>query len=212
MIAISRRDQTTVAKDYQVGHAAAAWHEPFLDLLPAIRRHARFAFRELSAEPRDEALQDVIAHALVAFISLFKQGRADLAYPGVLARYAVARIRDGRHVGEKVNSSDVTSLRCWRRHGVRVGSLDQIQKEGEWREVLVEDRSASPADIAAARIDFRDWLTTLSPQTRRIALLLASGEKTRNVARRFGVTSGRISQLRYKLRKAWNEFQGEVCP
>jgi hypothetical protein len=32
----------------------------------------------------------------VAFVRLYSQGRTDLAYPSVLARYAVAQYRAGR--------------------------------------------------------------------------------------------------------------------
>jgi len=39
---------------------------------------------------------------------------------------------------------------------------------------------------------------------------LGSGETTKSAARKFGVTPGRISQLRQELKKAWEEFVGEV--
>ena len=188
------------------------WHHEFLSLMPAIVRHSHFAFCNLTPEAHEEAIQDVVANALVVFVRLYEQGRSNLAYAGALARYAVARIRDGRHVGQTVNSNDVTSRRCQLRHGVHVKSLQQVGEEGSWRELLIEDRSASPADIAATRIDFQDWISGLSSRHRRMALLLASGEKTSIVARRFRMSAGRISQLRCRLRQAWHEFQGEACP
>jgi hypothetical protein len=38
---------------------------------------------------------------------------------------------------------------------------------------------------------------------------LAAGERTTDVARRFGVSLARISQLRRELERSWLAFQGE---
>jgi hypothetical protein len=47
---------------------------------------------------------------------------------------------------------------------------------------VVEDRNAGPAEVAATRIDFSDWLATLPERNRRIAETLATGECTSSVA------------------------------
>ena len=72
--------------------------------------------------------------------------------------------------------------------------------------------SMSPADVAASRIDFPAWLATLSHRNRRIALRLAAGDAAGSVAQRFGISPGRISQLRRELAEAWQAFHGEFCP
>jgi hypothetical protein len=41
---------------------------------------------------------------------------------------------------------------------------------------------------------------------------LARGETTGRAAREFGLTPGRISQLRRELYQAWRAFQGDVVP
>ena len=94
----------------------------------------------------------------------------------------------------------VQSLHCWDR------------QDQQWQEILVEDRNATPADLAASRIDFPAWLATLSRRNRRIALRLADGDAAGSVARRFGISPGRISQLRRELAEAWQAFHGEFCP
>ncbi len=76
--------------------------------------------------------------------------------------------------------------------------------------MLVEDRRSTPADIAASRIDFEDWLSQLPRRQRAIAELLATGESTKLVARHFGVTPGRVSQLRQQLHGSWCAWQGEL--
>jgi hypothetical protein len=80
-----------------------------------------------------------------------------------------------------------------------------------WQELLVEDRRSRPADVAALRIDFSEWLRGLSRRVRRIAGLLASGETTSAVAKLVGLTCGRISQLRRELERSWKMFQGELA-
>ena len=75
--------------------------------------------------------------------------------------------------------------------------------------MLVEDKHAGPAETAASRIDFADWLRLLPERSRRIAETLATGETTKKAAKRFRVTPGRISQLRRELQQNWQDFQGE---
>jgi DNA-binding NarL/FixJ family response regulator len=58
-----------------------------------------------------------------------------------------------------------------------------------------------------ARLDFGDWLATLPTQKRQVAEFLANGESTRDAAEQFGLTAGRISQIRKELEQSWNTFQ-----
>jgi hypothetical protein len=193
---------------------ASSCHAQFLDLLPAIRRHARLAFGFLDAEAREEAVQGTIAHAYAAFVALVKNGRAELAYAGPLTRYAMARVRADRHVGTSVNAYDVLSRWCRRQQGLHAISLDQSGAgKHEWRDIVVEDRHATPADTAAMRIDFEAWLCSLPKRHRQIAELLATGEPTMHVARRFRLTAGRVSQIRRQLHRSWCLLQsdGEKC-
>ena len=74
----------------------------------------------------------------------------------------------------------------------------------------MEDKRSGPAEIAATRIDFDAWLKTLSRRERRVAKTLAASETTAAAAKKFGVSPGRISQLRSQLKRAWEAFQGEL--
>jgi hypothetical protein len=58
------------------------------------------------------------------------------------------------------------------------------------------------------RIDFGDWLRALGVRRRRIAETLAEGETTSVTAAKFGVSLGRISQLRRELHDDWERFHG----
>ncbi len=201
MIAIAKASPTSstaVSTEPDFG-----WRDRFARMLPAIGRHARMCFRNLPAEARMDAVQETVASAFVAYARLVKLGKEELAYATPLARFAVSRVRAGRTASAPVNVNDVTSPWCQRRRGICVESLDQQDGRPGWREMVVEDRQAGPADIAATRIDFDDWLCKLPERQRAIAEVLATGEETGTVARRFGLTAGRISQLRRKLHRSW---------
>ena len=180
----------------------------FLVMLPKIRAQALVAFRNVRAERRKELIQEVIANAFCAFTRLVRQGKEHVAYPTPLTWYAIRQIRDGRRVGSKRNVRDISSAVAQQRFGIRVERLDRYDlKKNDWREVLVEDRHATPADLAAARIDVADWFRAMKPRARKIAKALAAGETTFNVAKQFDVSPARISQLRRELQESWEEFQ-----
>lgn len=186
-----------------------AWHAGFLALLPDIYRHIRFAFRRLKIERREEATQEALANALVAYVRLYELGKTDVAYATPLANYAVRQVCCGRQVGCRLNMDDVLSPYAQRRQGFTVSRLQRPdESEGTWKEILVEDPSCTPAELAASRIDFDAWFKQLPRQKRRMASMLAAGETTSATARKFNVTSGRVSQVRRELSAAWQQFQG----
>jgi hypothetical protein len=199
-----------IVKSSSPRSASPTWHQQFLAMLPRIRRHAVISFRQLDVEAREEAVQEVICNALTAYRRLVELGKADVAYPSALARYGVAQFRVGRRVGASLNVRDATSEYCRRRKGVQIENLDRFDRETmTWNEILVECRKAGPAETAASRIDFSAWLRSLSRRRRKIATLLAMGESTTAVARKFKVSLGRASQFRRELEATWEAFTSD---
>jgi hypothetical protein len=180
-------------------------------MLPRIRRHAAYHLRRLPTEKRAEAIQEVVANTFVSYVHLIERGKADLAYAGPLARYGAYQYFGGRRVGNPMNGHDVSSHYCQRSKGIMVEQLDRFDDPtDEWEQLVVEDKHSTPANVASTRIDFRAWLESLPMRTRQIAETLATGEATKNVARMFGCSASRISQLRRELYHAWLAFTGEV--
>ena len=190
---------------------ASARHAAFLAMLPAIRRSAQVAFRKLPPELRHDLIEEVVANSYVAYARLVERGQADRAAPSPLARFAITQIRVGRRVGSRLRIGDALSTYAQFRKQFFVERLDHFSEEkGCWGEILVEDKRATPADVAACRIDFADWLRRLTARLRKIALALAAGETTSAAARMFGVSPARISQIRQWLKESWECFQGET--
>lgn len=182
----------------------------FLEMLPQIREQARHAFRNEPSERREDLLAETIANCWAAYVRLVERGLIDVVYPTPLVQYAIRQVREGRRVGSKLNANDVSSGYAQRRKNFVLKSLDQYDEaKHEWKEVLVEDKHAGPADTAASRIDFAAWLRLLPHRSRHVAETLATGETTKKAARTFRVSPGRISQLRRELQQNWQDFQGE---
>jgi DNA-directed RNA polymerase specialized sigma24 family protein len=186
------------------------WRQRFVNMLPLIVSYVARAFRLLRPEERDEAVQEAVAGAFTAYAGLVERGKENLAFPSVLARFSAAQVRAGRRVAGKLNIQDVSSVHCQRSKRIRLGRLDRFDPvEGCWKEAIVEDLRTPVADQACFRIDLPAWLKTLPRRDRKIAEALSEGRSTTEVARRFGLTLGRVSQLRREFKRSWFAFHGE---
>ena len=130
----------------------------------------------------------------------------------MLARYGIAQVRDGRRVGNKLSIRDPLSAYCQRKKGVAVERFDRFdEEENAWAEAVVVDTRLAPVpDIVAFRCDFTDWLASLTRRDRRLAETLALGNRTGDVAKRFKLSAGRVSQLRTELATSWKQFTGDT--
>ena len=200
-------------------------HDDFLALSPIVERHARVVFRGLDAEAREEAVAEAVAAAFEAHVALKARDRNPVAFPSTLATYSVLRVKDGRHVGGRSSSRDVLSRTAQQRRGFRVEPLPAPaatageglyaraqgrRKQGALEECLRDHRKAPVPDLVAFRLDFGAFLGALAERDRRMALALAEGHAAKQVARRFGLTPGRVTQLRQRWQRQWLAFQGET--
>jgi hypothetical protein len=183
---------------------ARPWQPAFLAMLPAIEEQTRIALAKCPRHEREEARQAILTYAAVAVARLFQLDKAHLACPAPLVAFGLKQYRAGRIVGTSLNCKDVGSINCLRKQGCSIEPLE------EWTAALVESRRATPADIAALRIDFSDWFQSLSARDQRLASELARGESTSAVAKMFRITAGRVSQLRRELFESWQQFVGDL--
>ena len=192
----------------------SGWQSGFLQVLPAVQTHAKIQFRHLPLEQREDAIQEAVASACVSYQILAAKGRLHVAHPGTLATFAVNFVRNGRHVGGHQDAAkDAMSPVAQSRRSFRTSSYDLLDREsGEWRQMVIEDRKTKIPDLAAFRIDYARWLRTLTRRDRRIIAAITSGENGKIVAERFGLSTGRVSQLRAKFEREWAVFQGETIP
>jgi hypothetical protein len=189
------------------------WQASFVEMLPEIQKRLRLAFRNLDPVSRDEAVAEGILHCLLAYVRLHERGRAEVASASTLAFYSARQVRRGRPAAGRMNAKEPLSRYARIKCGFQVERLHNYSKrQDRWIDMLVEDKRASVVDQVAARMDVRAWLALLSRRMRQIAMDLASGYSTSEVARKQGVTAGRISQLRRTLEESWTDFQHETVP
>ena len=188
-----------------------AWHAAFEAMIPTIEEHARISFRHLDRDAYEEAIQECICNACQAYARLVERGKTDVAYASMLATFAVSQVRDGRKVGNSLNIHDVSSDYCRQRKNLVLERLDKPDEtEEHWQEVLIADKTCTPAELAASRIDVPAWFASLSPCVRKIARYLSLGNKPSDAAERFGLSRCRISLLRKELHESWKNFCGEA--
>jgi len=192
--------------------AVPGWHEEFLaHVLPAVKSIGSIRFRSLPETEREESLAEAIAGAMINFVRLLQRGRNPASFAKRLAQVAVLRVLAGRLSSSADSSRDVLSRQAQRHRGFAVESLSAARATNSgWQSVLVENHKATPADVAASRIDFAAWLGRMKPRRREIAELLGAGYDTREVAYRFQLSPARVSQIRREFESSWREFQREA--
>jgi hypothetical protein len=184
---------------------ASDWQTAFVEMLPEIKKWLRLAFCRLAIEAREDAMAEAVAHCLLAYVRLHEQGRTQVATPSSLAWYSSRQVRRGRPAVGRMNSKEPLSQYA------QLGSGNRFARQnGEWIDTLAEDKRATVPDQVAAKMDTRAWFATLTKRMKEIAKDLACGCSTSEVARKYGVTAGRISQLRRTLEESWVAFQGDA--
>jgi hypothetical protein len=180
------------------------WQQNFVTMLPEIQQKLRLAFCRLDHEAREDAIEEGIVHSLLAYLRLHEQSRAEVATASSLAWYSSRHVKRGRPAGGSMNGKEPLSRYA------QIGNRIQIEPPGKWIDILVEDKRAPVPDQVAAKMDVGAWFATLTKRMKEIAKDLAFGCSTSEVAEKYGVTAGRISQLRRTLEESWLMFQGEA--
>ena len=183
------------------------WQARFVAMLPEIEQKLHLAFCRLDPEAREDAIEEGVVHSLLAYVRLAEQGRAEVATPASLAWYSSRQVRRGRPAGGRMNGKEPLSRYAQISCGIQVE-----RQSSHWIDAMVADQRAAVADQVAAKLDVGAWFATLTRRMKEIARDLAFGCSTGEVARKHGLTAGRISQLRRSLEDSWAAFQEEAAP
>jgi len=180
------------------------WQSSFVAMLPEIEQKLRLAFCRLDPDAREDAIEEGVVHSLLAYVRLDEQGRAEVATPSSLAWYSSRHVKRGRPAGGRMNGKEPLS-----RYG-QISNDIEVEPHGNWIDMLVDDKRASVEDQVAAKLDVGAWFATLTKRMKETAKDLAFGCSTSEVAKKYGVSAGRISQMRRMLEESWAAFQGEA--
>ena len=191
-----------------------ALHSRFLEILPRVELHGRIYFRFLRcSQQREEALAEMIALAWKWFQRLVERGKDPTQFPSALATFAARAVKSGRRLCGQERTKDALSPQAQQRHGFLVSRIpDYSTLEGNPFDEALRDNVQTPVpEQVAFRIDFPAWLRRLGQRNRRVAEEMALGHQTRDMAKKYGLSSARISQLRRELHADWMRFCDVPC-
>lgn len=183
----------------------------FLAALPRMEDTLRYLLRNVRPASRaDELHADALGLLWRYWLSVTESGRQPADMVGPLVFRAVQAVKNGRSVVGQERSRSVTSpVAPTRERFVRHSWPDDgpADRPLDWFDTVAIRASDRPAETAAFTLDFEDWLSQLPDRWERIAKELATGTRTMDVARTFGLSDGRVSQLRAALADSWDCFQ-----
>ena len=180
-------------------------------ILPRVLAHARVYFRHLSAERKEEAAAEAVALSWAWHLRLAECGKDAAQFPSAIAKFATRAARSGRRLAGMDRSKDVLSPQARQRHGFLVSTLPEIStlSDNPLAEAL-HDNMQTPPDVQCAfRVDFRAWRATHNERNQQILHDLMVGERTSDVAGKYGLSPGRVSQLRREFHADWQLFCAE---
>lgn len=195
----------------------------FLALLPKIETHARIAFRHITCpDTRTENVAETVALAWKWFLRLNERGKDVTLFPTAFAALAAKSVKSGRRLCGQEKAKDVLSRTAQRRHGFVVGSLPSFPRITRGRrlarprgprmrdvvEEQLRDNTDSPIpDQVAFRIDWPRFFDSLPERDRELAAFLALGHSAQHAAAQFGLSPGRVTQLRQGWCRDWRHSQ-----
>ena len=200
-------------------------HSRFLMLVPRIEMHARIYFRDLKCQAKkDDAIAETIAHCLEVVSQPGRKRqrsqpiRDRVRIPGSSFRQKWSpHLRTGKGQGRDEPPGQ-------QRHGFVVHSLPistcapleslysmpQGQEKQDAFEERLQDNTQTPVpDQAAFRCDFPAWRLSRTDRDRRVIDDLGMGERTLDVSKKYGISPGRISQLRRDFMDDWERFTAD---
>jgi hypothetical protein len=181
-------------------------------LLPRIELHGSIFFRYLRCpHRREDALQEMRAVAWKWYVAAVARGKDPARFVATLATYAARHVRSGRKLCGQEPSRDVLSPVAGRKHDFVVTKLPdwETSSANPLIDALTDNTRSPVPEQVMFRCDLPAWLNTLGERNRRVVEDLMRGEGTLDVARRHGLSPGRISQLRRAFLKRWQAFCGE---
>ncbi|HWA99978.1 MAG TPA: hypothetical protein VG713_15875 [Pirellulales bacterium] len=167
-------------------------------MLPRIRRRAAYAFRyEFNRDDFDDRVAETIAIAFKFYSRLITTGRASRVYICPLIDFSIREVLKGRRAA--------SSNKTRRNDDVNWRAVRHSLNDETFVSHLVGYRGRIP-DRVALKIDFNEWVKTLSPRDRRFVELLATGDTLAEAGAKVGIVETSARNLRRELCREWQHF------
>jgi hypothetical protein len=214
-------------KPFPAAPAPDPLHAAFLAILPRVEQHGRIYFRHLGPHRKADAIQEMRGLAWKWFLRLHERGRDPAEFVTTFATLLARAVNSGRRLAGMERSKDVMNPATQRRRGFRVEPLPSSTRTSHeelyaspigqalldaFEERLRDNTVTPPDEQAMFRIDFADWLRTLTARERRLIRAMSRNERTLDLSREFELSPSRISQLRREFWLDWHRFLGDLDP
>lgn len=189
-------------------HAAFVTH-----ILPRVVLHARIFFRgERCPGKKEDRIAETAAIAWKWYRRLVQRGKDPAQFPARFASLATLAVKNGRKVSRMERAKDVMNSRAQSRHGFTVSSMPMASTltANPFAEALIDNTQTDVPEQVAFRLDFPAWLHTRTRRDRRIIEGMGKGERTSDLADRFGLSEARVSQMRCEFKEDWQRFTEPV--
>jgi len=184
-------------------------HQEFVRALPRIETHAAIVFRSVRCSHRKaDLIAEAVALAFQWWLRLRRRGKNPNRFVSAIATFAARAAGSGRRVCGQEKARDVLSPRAQRRHSFTVRSLPAFSTltTSPLAEALADNTRTPVDEQVAFRFDFPAWVATYDARKRNLIEAMAQGERTLDLADDFGMSPGRVSQLRREFLVAWMAF------
>ena len=150
----------------------------------------------------------MIALAWKWFVRLAARGKDATRFPSVLASYAAKAVRCGRRITGQLAAKDAFNEQTQQKHGFSISKLPDFStlSTNPLAEALADNTVSPVPDQVQFRLDFPAWTRSRSHRDRQLIQEMAEGERTQKLAKRFGLSPARISQLRRDFHDDYERF------
>jgi len=214
---------TTIPNSHSTSPAGNGLHHAFLELLPRLQTHAEISFRHVRCpQARAEKIAEAVALAWRWFLRLKEQGRDVNQFIVTFCRLVVRAVRSGRKITSMHKSKDVLNELAQQRFGFKVERLPASnscpheslysdvsgqEKHDAYEERLQENMVTPIPEQVAFRLDWPRFLASLTRRDQEMAHFLSLGNSNKHASRKFGLTPGRVTQLRQQWLREWKLFE-----
>ncbi len=202
-----------------------ALYAGFLALLPKIQTHAKIRFRGICCpDEKADKIAETVGLAWKWYVRLNERGKDISQFLMTFVCLAAKSVKSDRRVCGSERAKDVLSPRAQKLHNFRVESFASTTSDSNdshrsrprgqqlhptVKERLSDDSLTPVPDQVAFRLDFPAFCGTLAKRDLRLLEFLALDQNAKAAATKFGLSQGRITQLRQRLRADWNAMHGE---
>ena len=192
----------------------------FENLLPTITACLKHEFRTVRCGcTKADLVAEGVALCWKWFRRASAQGKDVALFVGAMARFAARAARSGRTVCGQQPAKDVMSLTARIKHGVVVeqlmttridhdtlyGAVGGQRRHDAFEEALAENTVTPIPDQVVFRIDWPEFVNSLPARDRELVAFLALGNSNQAAAGVFGISPGRVSQLRRSWCERWHD-------